>query len=252
MLGHPTKAFHADLTCPCYRSVVHPFFMARTPSSPPAAPAAPLMPQVLQPAAVQPVAPPPQIMQQHNTASLLERLVAAAPFFGDLVKDSKNDYLKSQYMSLPALLKAVKPPLLEQGVTIYSQLERYGDGYWVVRTTLSTIDGSEELFSDFPVPDITSLQKIGGAVTYGVRYNILALLAACPENDDDGNSVATPAPTFAHALPGFPGGVQVPAAWPAPGQQVQAPQMVYAPAPMPAPMPPAIAYPTQPLPVLPQ
>jgi hypothetical protein len=203
-----------------------------------------------QPMAVQPVAPPPQVMQQHNSASLLERLVAAAPFFGDLVKDSRNDYLKSQYMSLPALLKAIKPPLLEQGVTIYSQI--VNDGCWVVRTTLSTIDGGEELFSDFPVPDITSLQKIGGAVTYGVRYNLLALLAACPENDDDGSSVASPAPTLAHALPGFPGGVQVPTAWPAPGQQVQAPPAMYAQAHMPAPMPPVIAYATQPLPVLPQ
>lgn len=233
--------------------------MALTPSSPPAAPAAPLMPQIPQPAAVQPVAPPPQIMQQRNSASLLERLVAAAPFFGDLVKDSKNDYLRSQYMGLPALLKAVKPPLLEQGVTIYSQLV-VNDGCWVVRTTLSTIDGSEELSSDFPVPiesaqDLprpTSLQKIGGAVTYGVRYNLFALLAVCPESDDDGNSAMSSAPILAQALPGFPGGVQVSAAWPAPGQQVQAPPAMYAPAPVPAPMPPAIAYPTQPLPVLPQ
>ena len=223
--------------------------MARTPSSPPALPAqAPLMPQ---PVAAQPVAPPPQIMQHHNSASLLERLAAAAPFFGDLVKDSRNDYLKSPYMSLPALLKAVKPPLLEQGVTIYSQLV-VSNGCWAVRTTLSTIDGKEELSSDFPVPtesaqDLprpTSLQKIGGAVTYGVRYNLFALLAVCPESDDDGNSAMSSAPTLAHALPGFPGGVQVPAAWPAPGQQVQAH--------MPAPMPPVIAYATQPLPVLPQ
>jgi hypothetical protein len=204
-----------------------------------------------QPVAAQPVAPPPQIMQHHNSASLLERLAAAAPFFGDLVKDSRNDYLKSPYMSLPALLKAVKPPLLEQGVTIYSQLV-VSNGCWAVRTTLSTIDGKEELSSDFPVPtesaqDLprpTSLQKIGGAVTYGVRYNLFALLAVCPESDDDGNSAMSSAPTLAHALPGFPGGVQVPAAWPAPGQQVQAH--------MPAPMPPVIAYATQPLPVLPQ
>ncbi len=233
--------------------------MARTPSSPPAAPAAPLMSQMPQPAAVQPIAPPLQVMQQQNTASLLERLVAAAPFFGDLVKDSRNDYLKPPYMSLPALLKAVKPPLLEQGVTIYSQVV-FSNGCWAVRTTLSTIDGSEELSSDFPVPtesaqDLprpTSLQKIGGAVTYGVRYNLFALLAVCPESDDDGNSAMSSAPTLAHALPGFPGGVQVSAAWPAPGQQMQAPPAMYVQAPMPAPTPPAIAYSTQPLPVLPQ
>jgi hypothetical protein len=210
-----------------------------------------------QPVAAQPVAPPPQIMQHHNSASLLERLAAAAPLFGDLVKDSKNDYLKSQYMSLPSLLKTIKPPLLEQGVTIYSQLvfERSDGNCWAVRTTLALVSGGEELSSDFPVPDATSLQKIGAAVTYGVRYNLFALLAICAENDDDGNSAMSSAPTLAHALPGFPGGVQVPAAWPAPGQQqVQTTwrESVSEQAHMPAPMPPVIAYATQPLPVLPQ
>jgi hypothetical protein len=204
-----------------------------------------------QPVAAQPVAPPPQIMQHHNSASLLERLAAAAPLFGDLVKDSKNDYLKSQYMSLPSLLKTIKPPLLEQGVTIYSQLAFDGN-CWAVRTTLALISGGEELSSDFPVPDATSLQKIGAAVTYGVRYNLFALLAICAENDDDGNSGSGYSPAQPQALPGFPGGVQVPAAWPAPGQQVQAPPAMYAQAHMPAPMPPVIAYATQPLPVLPQ
>lgn len=196
----------------------------------------------------QPVAPPPQLAQQRPL--LLERMVAAAPYFAELVKDSSNDYLKSQYMSLPALLKAVKPPLLEQGVTIYSQV-RVVDGFWVVRTTVSTVEGDEELYSDFPIPDTSSLQKIGAAVTYGVRYNVFALLAICAENDDDGNSASAPSAP-AYALPGLPGGVQAPAAWPQPGQQVTAPPAMYqqAAAPMPMPAAPAIAHPVQPLPVL--
>jgi hypothetical protein len=207
--------------------------MARTPDS--------LPPMQAPPPMAQPIAPPPQIMQQ-DRPSLLEAIAAASAGFGELVKDSKNDYLKSQYLALPGLLKAIKPALLEQGVVIYSQV-LFANSAWIVRTTLSFADGSEELASDFPIPDLSSQQKIGAVVTYGTRYNLFALLAICPENDDDGNSGGYAAPA-AQSLPGLPGGQ---ASWPLPGQQMQAPQAMYQQA---APMPPAIAYPAQPLPVL--
>lgn len=204
--------------------------MARTPDS---------LPPMQAPPMVQPVAPPPQVMQQ-DRPSLLEAIAAASAGFGELVKDSKNDYLKSQYLALPGLLKAIKPALLEQGVVIYSQV-LFVNSAWIVRTTLSFADGSEELASDFPIPDLSSQQKIGAVVTYGTRYNLFALLAICPENDDDGNSGGYAGAPATQSLPGLPGG-QAP--WPLPGQP---PQAMYQQA---APMPPAIAYPAQPLPVL--
>jgi hypothetical protein len=178
-------------------------------------------------------------MMQHSKPSLLEAIAAASAGFGDLVKDSKNDYLKSQYLALPGLLKAIKPALLEQGVVIYSQLLHSGIT-WVVRTTLAFADGSEELSSDFPVPDLSTQQKIAAVVTFGSRYNLFALLAICPENDDDGNSGGyAPAPAVTQ-LPGLPGGA---ASWPVPGQQVQAPQAMYS---QPNAMPPAMVNPVQP------
>lgn len=204
--------------------------MARTPSPP-----APVPMQ-------QPVAPPPQAMQQRKI-SLLEAIAAASAGFGDLTKDSKNDYLKSQYLALPGLLRAIKPPLLEQGVVIYSQVLMVSST-WVVRTTVAFADGSEEIASDFPIPDPTNQQRIGAVITYGTRYNLFALLAICPENDDDGNMGGGTAAVPSQALPGLPG---APAAWPQPGQQIQAPQAMYQ---QPANMPPAIAYPVQPSPVL--
>ena len=205
---------------------------------------------------VQPIAPPPQVMQQGRKATLLEAIAAASAGFGDLVKDSKNDYLKSQYLGLPGLLKAIKPALLEQGITIYSQVVHSGVT-WVVRTTVAFVDGTEELSSDFPIPDLSNQQKIGAIITYGTRYNLFALLAICPEADDDGNSggynSSAPAAT---QLPGLPGGVQ---SWPALGQQVQAPPATYPQqavhpgwqpqSPM-ATMPPAMVNPVQPSPVL--
>lgn len=190
---------------------------------------------------VQPIASLPQVMQQPKL-SLLEAIAAASAGFGDLVKDSKNDYLKSQYLGLPGLLKAIKPALLEHGVTIYSQV-LHGNVTWVLRTTLAFVDGSEELSSDFPISDLSTQQKVAAVVTFGTRYNLFALLAICPENDDDGNSGShANAPAVAQ-LPGLAGGV---ASWPVPGQQVQAPQPMYL---QPNAMPPAMVNPVQPSPV---
>ena len=173
-----------------------------------------------------------QQVQPQTNASLLEAIAAASNAFGDLTKDSKNDYLKSSYLALPALLKAIKQPLLEQGVVIYTQLVVEIGAIPVVRTTLSSLNGEEEVSSDFPVVDTSNVQKIGAAVTYGTRYNLLAMLAISPENDDDGNaaSFGGGASSAPHALPGMG-----------------------APAPAPAPMAPpqAIAYPVQPAQVLP-
>lgn len=173
-------------------------------------------------------------MPSQRKLTLLEALSAASASFGDLTKDSKNDYLKSQYLALPGLLRAIKQPLIEQGVTIFTQIVKVSDGSFVVRTTLALADGTEELASDFPVFDASNMHKIGAAVTYGTRYNLLALLAICPDNDDDGTSAAYGASAAPQGLPGLPGGVAL---------MQQAPWMPQAPM---AQMPPAIAQPVQP------
>jgi hypothetical protein len=180
--------------------------------------------------------------------ALLERIAAASASFGNLTKDSKNDYLKSSYLGLPGLLKAIKQPLLEQGVMVYTQITKAADGSFVIRTTLSEVAGEEEISSDFPVFDVSTMHKIGAAVTYGTRYNLLALLAVCPDSDDDGSSAVYGAQSAAPtALPGLPGGVipvQMPPFGTPPVQQAPvAAQMVPA---------PAVAYPVQPSPVLQQ
>jgi hypothetical protein len=195
-----------------------------------------------------PVAMPQQ--QQHRV-TLLERIASASAAFGDLTKDSKNDYLKSSYLALPGLLKAVKQPLLEAGVAIYTQVIFAGGGY-VVHTTLSAVDGSEELSSSFPIADVSNLHKIGAAVTYGTRYNLLALLAICPDNDDDGSAATYGSHSSAPAaLPGLPGGVvlqqQPPQMMQPVYQQPMMQQPQYQQPMMPA---QAVVNPAQPLPVL--
>lgn len=188
-----------------------------------------------------------------QAAPLLQSIVAASPEFAEIFKDSSNAFLNSRYLKLPGLLKIIKPPLLEQGVIVYTQVIFDSTAsQWVVRTTLSSVSGQEEIYSDFPIHEslLGNLQKIGGAITYGTRYNLFALLAICPQDeDDDGNSgssggSAYNAPATAGGLPGLPGmGAPSPAVWPAPGQEVKSPS---------ASLPGMLANPVQPSPVLPQ
>lgn len=223
------------------------FFMTRStapaPVQPPAQQSPPVPAPVMPPATVM-VAPIPPPSQRY--VSLLEAIAAASSGFGDLTKDSDNTYLRSKYLSLPGLLKAIKQPLLEQGVAVYSQ-GLFVDGAWVVRTTLALVDSGQEVSSDYPMPDVTNLQRIGAAFTYGVRYNLFALLAICPEADDDGNSGAAGVPAHAAtALPGLPGQPFAPSFGVMPQAYPQAMPQVY-PQAMPAPV---IANPAQPHQVL--
>ena len=192
--------------------------MTRTSTAPPQAVVPPTQ---APPPMAQPITPIPLIAPPRP--SLLEAIAAAKAGFGDLSKDSDNPYLKSKFLGLPGLLRAVEPALLDQGIVIYSQM-LCDQGNWVMRTTLAFKDGSEELSSDFPVNDMTTMHKTAGHVKYGVRYNLFALLSICPEVDDDGNSVVYPGEKPPSTqLPGLP----APASWLAPGQQVQQPQAAF-------------------------
>jgi hypothetical protein len=118
-------------------------------------------------------------------------VLAASASFGSLQRDSANPYFKSHYLSLPALLKAVREPLSDQGVIITSGFAQVGPGF-VVLTTLRHIPTGSAISSSFPVTDLSNPQKIGSSGTYGLRYNLLHLLGIAPEDDDGATVAANP------------------------------------------------------------
>jgi hypothetical protein len=201
---------------------------------------------------------------EQRRLTLPEAINAASPAFAKLTKDSTNKYLQSDYLSLPGLLQAIKPTLLGFGLAVWSQgvcIDAINN-IWAIRTTLSLVDGTEEISSDFPLvclgKDGDNHQRVGAMFTYGTRYNLFALLAVCPDKDDEGSSHILNAAEPMTGLPGLSG-----QSWPAQGQQMQAPQAMYqAQQPMPmqfAPQQqmqpvmqamPVMANPVQPLPVL--
>jgi hypothetical protein len=115
-------------------------------------------------------------------------LLAASVNFGPLEKDADNPYFKSKYLSLGALLNAVRPALTDQGIIITSKYELVPQG-WVVTTALLHVMTGSTIESQFPVIDVSNSQKVGASGTFAMRYNLLQLLGIAAA-DDDGNSAA--------------------------------------------------------------
>lgn len=115
-------------------------------------------------------------------------LIAAQVNFGPLEKDADNPYFKSKYLSLGALLNAVRPALSDAGILITSSYVLLTQG-WVVETILHHAPSGTQLTSQFPVIDVSNSQKVGASGTFAMRYNLLQLLGIAAA-DDDGNSAA--------------------------------------------------------------
>ncbi len=81
----------------------------------------------------------------------------------------------------------VMPTLTAKNITVSSCVWMV-EGKPFVVTSISHSGGGYRS-SLFPVADV-SPHKVGGAITYGTRYNICSLLSLQIEDDDDGNTAA--------------------------------------------------------------
>lgn len=107
-----------------------------------------------------------------------------------LTADASNPFFNSKYVSIENIMNTLKPLLEEQGLLIYHTV--YPDN---VTTHIMEIGGDEtdprkcEIVSHFPLNQALDAQKKGAEITYGKRYNIVAIFALI-EDDDDGNSAS--------------------------------------------------------------
>jgi len=117
----------------------------------------------------------------------MKRILEVKKKIGNLSKNSKNPFFKSQYLDLNDLLNEVEPLLHEQGLLL---LQPIIDGkVWSI--IVSVEDDKEVCQSSIELPPITDPQKLGSCITYFRRYTLKSLLAIA-EKDDDGNKVIKP------------------------------------------------------------
>ena len=126
--------------------------------------------------------------QEKTVATLYQKLHTAKSQIGKVAKNATNPHFKKSYADINALLTAVEPILLENGLILLQPIV----GNDVV-TRIIDIDSGEMVESFMTLPLIADPQKVLSAVTYfrrGTLQSLLSLQAV----DDDGSaaSIATP------------------------------------------------------------
>lgn len=131
-----------------------------------------------------------------SIAKLAPALVAAQAELRAIGKDSVNPHFKNRYASLDAIIEDVRPTLAKHGLAIVqgATTPESDANSRVVGFTVETMlvhTSGEWMSSGIPMPLAKpDPQGAGGALTYGRRYSLGALLCLATEDDDDGNAAS--------------------------------------------------------------
>lgn len=120
---------------------------------------------------------------------LFERLTKAQSEFPEITLDSKNPHHGYKYVSLPHILKLIRPVLNKHGIFLTQAIsEGTETGTVSLTTTLQHLDQSYSATMTARVDDgrIKGVQAIGSTITYLRRYQLCAILGLAGEEDDDG------------------------------------------------------------------
>ncbi len=160
-----------------------------------------------------------------TSESLANIGIALAKAQGELkavVKDATNPHFRNTYASLDTILETVRPTLAKHGLSlVQGGTAPHADENGVVRSFVvetMLLHSSGEYIVNACVMPLAKAdpQGAGGAMTYGRRYGVSALLALATDEDDDANG--------ASARPAAP--VQRPAPAPAKPAPAQAPTAI--------------------------
>ena len=107
-----------------------------------------------------------------------------------LIKNTDNEYFKSKYADLAAVLDVVKPPLRDAGLLLVQGASTNGGESVNVETTIFHVASLQWVRTILTLrPEKPTPQGCGSAITYARRYGLLAMCGIAAE-DDDGNSAS--------------------------------------------------------------
>jgi len=117
---------------------------------------------------------------------LANALCNAQGQMGGAVKDSSNPFFKSSYADLTSVIKAIKQPFSDNGLS-YTQFPVSNEHGVGVSTRLMHVSG-QWLEMEYTLPTVKKdPQASGSAITYARRY-ALQSIAGIPTADDDAES----------------------------------------------------------------
>ncbi len=131
--------------------------------------------------------------KSESIKGLAVAMAKAQSEMGGAHKGENNPFFKSKYADLKAVVKAVKEPFANNGLS-YVQFPIESNGRIGVETILMHSSG-EWLSNSFTVQlSKQDAQGAGSAITYCRRYGLQAV-AGIPSDDDDGNAASKSGPT---------------------------------------------------------
>ena len=119
-----------------------------------------------------------------STTKIVQALLKFNSLIGVIDKDAKNPFFRSDYAPLPTILKDIKDPMKDSGLTINHF--PVGDNRLVTRLSHTSGEFYQGVFYMASVKDTP--QDRGSVITYMMRYAVGAYLGLAIDKDDDGNS----------------------------------------------------------------
>jgi len=123
------------------------------------------------------------------TLSFHQKLHRAKLLIGKVSKNANNPHFKKSYADLNAIIEAVEPILLENGLLLLQPIQ--GNS---VCTQIIDIDSGDKVESCMELPAGLNPQQQGSAITYYRRYTLQSTLSL-QAVDDDGTAASKSAPT---------------------------------------------------------
>ena len=123
------------------------------------------------------------------TLSFHQKLHRAKLSIGKVSKNANNPHFKKSYADLNAIIEAVEPILLENGLLLLQPIQ--GNS---VCTQIIDIDSGDKIESCMELPAGLNPQQIGSCLTYYRRYTLVSL-CSLQSVDDDGTAASKSTPT---------------------------------------------------------
>ena len=118
--------------------------------------------------------------------SLHQKVYKCKLAIGKVTKNANNPHFKKSYADLNAIIEAVEPILLENGLLLLQPI--HGNS---VCTQIIDLESNDMIESCIDLPTGIDPQKMGSAITYYRRYTLQSILSL-QAVDDDGHSASQP------------------------------------------------------------
>ncbi len=130
--------------------------------------------------------------QSPEIKDLVAALSKAQGAYPSIGADRENPYFKSNYADLDMILKAVRPMLTENGLSLTQDTRFSADGSTILHTRIYHATGQWVETRARILPVKNTPQEYGSCLTYNKRYSAMALLGVTVAKDptDDDAEVA--------------------------------------------------------------